>query len=124
MTLRPADPERDNAALCGLARRCPLGGSLSFYHERDDFRERGRLQPDVEVIVAEEAGVVVGCGSVARKPLWLGGTLQPTAYVFDLMVDPPRRGRGIARRLLRALVGACPGATTQPIRNRVGTMRS
>lgn len=108
ITLRPADRRRDNAALCALARRCPLGSRLSFYHERDDFWERGRLQPDVEVIVAEETGAVVGCGAVARKPMWLGGALQPTAYVFDLMVDPPRRGRGIARRLLRALTD--PGA--------------
>jgi ribosomal protein S18 acetylase RimI-like enzyme len=109
-TLRPADLRRDNAALCALGRRCPLGGRLSFYHQRDDFRERGRLQPDVEVLLAEEAGAVVGTGSVARKPLWLGGAPHPTAYVFDLMVDPLRRGHGIARRLLRALIAACPGA--------------
>ncbi len=108
--LRPADLRRDNAALCALARRCPLGGRLSFYHQRDDFRERGRLQPHVETLVAEEAGAVVGCGSLARKPLWLSGAPQPTAYVFDLMVDPPHRGRGIARRLLRALTASCPDA--------------
>ncbi|HKI38773.1 MAG TPA: GNAT family N-acetyltransferase [Gemmataceae bacterium] len=104
--LRPADSERDNAALCALARRCPLGDRLSFYHERDDFRERGRLQPHVEVHVAEEAGIVVGSASVARKPLWIGGALQPTAYVFDVMVDPICRGRGVARRLLRAVPDA------------------
>ena len=109
-TFRPADLRYDNAALSALARRCPLGGSLSFYHERDDFGERGRLQPAVEVILAEEAGTVVGCGSVARKPMWLGGTLQPSAYIFDLMVDPLRRGQGIARRLLRGLIEACPDA--------------
>jgi ribosomal protein S18 acetylase RimI-like enzyme len=108
ITLRAADPRHDNAALCALARRCPLGGRLPFYHQRDDFWERGRLQPGVAVIVAEESGAVVGCGAVARKPMWIGGSLQPTAYVFDLMVDPLRRGRGIARRLLRAL--ADPGA--------------
>jgi GNAT superfamily N-acetyltransferase len=110
ITLRPADLRRDNEALCSLARRCPLGGRLSFYHERDEFRDRGRLQPDFEVILAEEAGAVVGCGSVARKPLWLGGRWQETAYVFDLMVDPLRRGRGIARRLLHALTATFPNA--------------
>ncbi|HEX5272465.1 MAG TPA: GNAT family N-acetyltransferase [Gemmataceae bacterium] len=109
--IRPADFGRDNAALCALARRCPQGGALSFYHERADFRERGRLQPHVETLVTEEAGTIMGCGSVARKPLWLGGSPYPTAYVFDLMVDPARRGRGIARDLLRGLVDACPGAS-------------
>jgi GNAT superfamily N-acetyltransferase len=109
ITLRTAEFPGDNAALCALARRCPLGGSLSFYHDRDDFRERGRLQPETAVMVAEEAGAVVGCACVARKALWLGGTPQPTAYVFDLMVDPLRRGRGIARRLLRALLDASSG---------------
>ena len=109
-TLRPADLRYDNATLCALARRCPLGGSFSFYHERDDFGERGRLQPDVKVILAEKAGGVVGCGSMARKPMWIGGTLQPTAYVFDLMVDRLHRSRGIARRLLGGLLAACPGA--------------
>ncbi len=108
--LRRADFGRDNAALCDLARRCPLGGGFSFYHRRDDFRERGRLQPDVETLVAEEAGALVAAGSVARKPLRLGARLQPTAYLFDVMVDPSYRGRGVGRALLRALVDASPGA--------------
>jgi GNAT superfamily N-acetyltransferase len=109
VVIRPADLPHDNDALCALSRRCPLGGRLSFYHERSDFRERGRLQPEVDVLLADAAGEVVGCGSVARKPLWLAGAMQPTAYVFDLMVDPPWRGRGLARRLLHALTAACPG---------------
>ncbi len=108
--LRRADFGRDNAALCALASRCPLGGRSSFFHQRDDFRERGRLQPQVDTLVAEEAGVIIGSGSVAHKPLWLGGVAQPTAYVFDVMVDPAHRGRGVARALLRGLLDASAGA--------------
>jgi GNAT superfamily N-acetyltransferase len=100
----------DNEALCALARRCPQGRRLRFYHHRDDFWERCRLQTDAEVLVLESEGVLAGTVSVARKSLWLHGSPQPAAYLFDLMVDPARRGCGLARRLLQAGRAACPQA--------------
>src|SRR5262249_10469491 len=94
--IRRADPDRDNAALCALSRRCPQGRRLRFYHDRADFLERGRSQPECDVFTADEAGRLVAAAAVARKPMRLGGDFLPTAYVFDLMVDPSFRGRGLA----------------------------
>lgn len=108
--LRSADPSRDNAALCDLARRCPQGRRTRFYHQRDDFRERCRQHADAEVFVIERAGRVVATAALARKPMWLGGTWRPAAYFFDLMVDPACRGQGLARQLLDRLRQACPRA--------------
>jgi GNAT superfamily N-acetyltransferase len=102
--------EDDNAALCDLARRCPQGRRLRFYHHRDNYWERCRLQTDPEVLVLESAGALAGTVSVARKNLWLDQSWQPAAYLFDLMVDPAQRGHGLARRLLQAARDACPDA--------------
>jgi ribosomal protein S18 acetylase RimI-like enzyme len=109
--VRRAEPARDNAALCALARRCPQGRRLRFYHERDDFWERCRLQPSADVLVAESAGHLLGSVTVGRKPVWLSRSgWQPTAYVCDLMVAPEARGRGLGRALLRAAREASPAA--------------
>ncbi len=107
--IRPAT-DLDNAALCDLARRCPQGEHLRFYHERRDYRERGRLHDDGEVFVAECEGRLAGSASVARKHLWLNGAPCPTAYVYDVLVDPAHRGRGLARQLVGAVRGACSAA--------------
>jgi GNAT superfamily N-acetyltransferase len=100
--VRPADRAHDNAALCALARRCPQGERLRFYHHRDDFWERCRLHPAALVLAAERDSRVIGSVTLARKELWFAGHgWQPTAYVCDLMVDPGERGRGLGRTLLR-----------------------
>jgi ribosomal protein S18 acetylase RimI-like enzyme len=109
--VRPAERARDNAALCALARRCPQGQRLRFYHQRDDFWERCRLQPAALVLAAEQGGRVAGSVTVARKELVLAGHgHQPTAYVCDLMVDPGERGRGLGRTLLRVARRVYPDA--------------
>jgi GNAT superfamily N-acetyltransferase len=110
MDLRRADPARDSAALCALARRCPQGRRLRFYHHREDYWERARLHADAEVLALDDGGRLAGSVTVARKVLLLGGVPTPAAYVFDLMVDPDLRGRGLARRLLDACRRACPDA--------------
>lgn len=109
MTIRPAGPA-DNDSLCALARRCPQGEAVRFYHERTDAFERCRLHDDAEVLVAEAAGVMVGSVAVARKSMWLAGAWRPCCYVFDLMVDPESRGRGLGRALLDAARQAAPAA--------------
>jgi ribosomal protein S18 acetylase RimI-like enzyme len=106
--VRSADPVRDNAALCALARHCPQGRRLRFYHHREDFWERCRGQADAEVLVAEQANVLVGTVTVARKMVWLGQLgWQPAAYICDLMVDPEQRGQGLGRQLLTATQLRC-----------------
>jgi GNAT superfamily N-acetyltransferase len=108
--IRLAEPARDNAALCELARRCPQGRRLRFYHQREDYWERCRLHADATVYVVEEQGHPVATATVARKTMWLGDTPEAAAYLFDVMVDPEQRGRGLARALLRGLRERCPDA--------------
>jgi GNAT superfamily N-acetyltransferase len=109
--VRLADPARDNAALCALARRCPQGRRLRFYHDRADFWERCRLQPSAAVLVHEAAAGLTGSVTVARKTVWLSGHgWQPVAYVFDLMVAPDERGHGLGRTLLHAARQVYPDA--------------
>lgn len=105
--IRPANRDRDNAALCELARRCPQGRRLRFYHERTDYWERGRLQPQLDVLIVEEAAELSAAVSVARKELSIQGIRYRSAYVHDLMVRPDRRGRGLGRALLAAVRAVC-----------------
>ncbi len=109
-TPRPADPARDNAGLCDLARRCPQGRQFRFYHHRDDYWERARLQPDSRVLIIDVGGRPAAAVTFARKSVRLAGAERAAVYVFDLMVDPEQRGRGLARRLLAAVREANPGA--------------
>jgi ribosomal protein S18 acetylase RimI-like enzyme len=98
--MRLADTRRDNRALCALARACPQGETLRFYHARDDHWERCRLYAAARVVVAERGGAVVGAATASRKQAWVNGTWQPVAYLFDRMVHPDHRRRGIGRALL------------------------
>jgi ribosomal protein S18 acetylase RimI-like enzyme len=82
---------------------------LRFYHHRDDFWERCRLQPAARVLAAERDGRIVGSVTVAWKELrFARHGPQPTAYVCDLMVDPAERGRGLGRTLLRGALRVYP----------------
>src|SRR5262245_61522771 len=108
--IRPAERPRDTAALCELARCCPQGRRLRFYHDRSDYWERGRLQPQLDIHVAEQAGELLAAVSVARKTLWLGGVWEPVSYIHDLMVRPDRRGRGLGRELIRTVRATCSEA--------------
>lgn len=101
--VRVADPERDNVALCELARHCPQGRRWRFFHQRDDYWERCRLHRDSQVLVIDVAGRPAAAATFARKTVWLAGSDRSAVYVFDVMVQPEQRGRGLARRLLHAV---------------------
>lgn len=78
-----------------------------------DFLAGEMQRPDAVVLVAEEvpaegagAGAVLGYAYGALEgEEWL--TLRgPAGAIHDLLVDPARRGGGVGRRLLEAMVAA------------------
>jgi len=61
---------------------------------------------DVVVLVAAEGGTVIGytyAGVEGRDWMSLRG---PAGVLYDIVVDPTRRGRGVGRALLEATVAA------------------
>lgn len=58
--------------------------------------------PDVAVLVAEEEGRVVGYTYAGMEGLDYMALRGPAGALYDIVVDPGARGRGIGRRLLNA----------------------
>ena len=88
------DPERFIAATSGTEQG--YGGYLTSQLAR----------PEVIVLVAEEAGAILGyayAGIEGRDYMALRG---PAGVVYDLIVDPARRRQGIGRLLLEAILAA------------------
>jgi ribosomal protein S18 acetylase RimI-like enzyme len=66
-------------------------------------------EPDVVILVAEEHGAVLGytySGIEGRDYMALRG---PAGALYDIVVDPSRRGEGIGRKLLEASIAALSG---------------
>ena len=103
-SIRPAD-DGDDAALCGLARACPMVGDVTIcVHREPSFLALDALLGETwQVLVAESAGVLVGCMAWAVREAYVNGERRPTAYVGDLKVHPMVRRSGVAASLALAV---------------------
>ncbi len=95
----------DNAGLVALAAACPMQGPLTACVERapDFFALSRRQGRRIRVFVAEEAGSVVGCVTVAERASLVRDRPAATLHVGDLKVAPRRRGSGVADALTAAV---------------------
>ena len=113
-TIRPAGP----SDLAGIGK---LGAALvRMHHDLDPQRfipatpqtEQGYAsflgtqldEPKVVVLVAERDGSIIGysyAGVEGRDYMSLRG---PAGVLYDIIVDPTRRGRGVGRMLLDATI--------------------
>ena len=101
--IRPATPD-DTAAIAALIRGLAEYERLSQYVTLEEGRLREHLfgpRPYAEVLLAEEAGAVVGFALFFPNYSTFRG--QPGLYLEDLFVRPEHRGRGHGKALLQAL---------------------
>lgn len=116
-TLRLARPE-DGPGLCALFRDVHVKGTLDVAQERDpDFFALLRMHTaDARAMVAhDDAGQVIGCGTVVVRDGWLDGKRVKTGYLGDLRVrDGSRQAFALARAYgdLMAHVREATGAAT------------
>lgn len=68
---------------------------------RDDLTVEAAWCDGVRLVVAEEAGTLLGYARVAGRP--------PVGELAGLFVDPPAIGRGVGGRLLRHAVAVAAG---------------
>ncbi len=62
--------------------------------------------PDVTVLVAERGGEVVGYTYAGIEGVDYMSLRGPAGVLYDIVVDPAQRGRGIGRKLLDATLAA------------------
>ncbi len=101
--IRPATPD-DTAAIAALIRGLAEYERLSHYVTLEEGRLREHLfgpRPYAEVLVAEEAGAVVGFALFF--PVYSTFRAEPGMYLEDLFVRPEHRGKGHGKALLREL---------------------
>jgi GNAT superfamily N-acetyltransferase len=101
--IRPATPD-DTAAIATLIRGLAEYERLSQYVTLEEGRLREHLfgpRPYAEVLLAEEAGAVVGFALFFHNFSTFRG--QPGLYLEDLFVRPEHRGRGHGKALLQEL---------------------
>lgn len=56
--------------------------------------------PEVTVMVAERAGIVIGYVYAGLEPESWKELRDPAGFIHDIVVDPSARGRGVAARLV------------------------
>jgi GNAT superfamily N-acetyltransferase len=101
--IRPATPA-DTATIAALIRGLAEYERLTQYLTLEEGRLREHLfgpRPYAEVLLAEEAGEVVGFALFF--PVYSTFRAQPGMYLEDLFVRPEHRGKGHGKALLRAL---------------------
>ena len=101
--IRPATAE-DTPTICRLIRGLAEYERLAHAVALDEGRLRAHLfgpRPFAEVLLAEEAGAVVGYALFFYSySTFLG---QPGVFLEDLFVEPAHRGKGHGKALLRAV---------------------
>ena len=101
--IRPATPD-DTAAIVALIRALADYERLAHAVDLDDGRLREHLfgpRPFAEVLMAEDAGQVVGFALFFHSySTFLG---RPGLYLEDIFVRPDHRGRGHGKALLVAI---------------------
>jgi GNAT superfamily N-acetyltransferase len=101
--IRPATPD-DTSTICELIRALAEYERLSHQVVLDEARLREHLfglRPFGEVLLAEDAGHVVGFALFFHNySTFLG---RPGVYLEDLFVRPEHRGKGHGKALLRTI---------------------
>jgi GNAT superfamily N-acetyltransferase len=101
--IRPATAE-DTPTICRLIRGLAEYERLTHTLVLDEGQLRAHLfgpRPFAEVLLAEEAGAVIGFALFFHNySTFLG---RPGLYLEDLFVEPAHRGKGHGKGLLRAV---------------------
>jgi len=102
MEIRLYRPD-DDPALMTLERLSPRGLPEPFVHYRQRFIDRAALFSDHVLLVAENAGEVIGCVAAGLKRTHIGGEPVSLGYVFDVRTHPARRRQGLGTALVVAM---------------------
>jgi GNAT superfamily N-acetyltransferase len=78
----------------------PDGGVEAFLH----FFSGELARPESVLLIADHDGTAAGYAFLRMEPGSLEALCAPSAWLHDVYVDPPFRGRGVARSLVSAAI--------------------
>lgn len=103
MNIREAVPD-DSQSLIEIQRKCPMGTDLVLQLDSGpDFFNRSRGYEDWHVLVAEEAGRLLGAAGYTVQDKPIGGKSYSMVYEYGFMVDPRAWRRGVASALQKEI---------------------
>lgn len=102
MKIRHATPA-DNQALLELSRRSPMAAQLVVNNDRtpDYFFIDELLGEKSLILVAEEAGRIIGTVAVVFRKVLYRNELIPIAYIGGIKIENPAQNRLLAFRLMK-----------------------
>jgi ribosomal protein S18 acetylase RimI-like enzyme len=99
MEIREANKE-DNDALLELQKKCPMGVNFVVAVDTSpDYFVRSQPYPDWHVFVATENQQIHGSAACTIRNMLVQGKPVRAAFAYGMMVDPDKRGKGIASQL-------------------------
>jgi GNAT superfamily N-acetyltransferase len=99
MEIREANKE-DNGALLELQTKCPMGVNFVVAVDTSpDYFARSQPYPDPHVFVATENHKIIGSAACTIRNVLIQGKPAKAAFAYGMMVDPTKRGKGIASQL-------------------------
>jgi GNAT superfamily N-acetyltransferase len=98
--IREATP-LDHGALLALDGSAPHSGG-ALIQARTRFFARTEAYPVSRVLVAEQAGTVIGVVCIALGAVRVGGKPCEAGYIFNVRVDPFRQAQGVGPLLMEA----------------------
>jgi aminoglycoside 6'-N-acetyltransferase I len=80
----------------------PLEDAEELHDDVDRFFSGASKEPAAVLLAVDEAGTAVGMIELSIRAYAEGCRTEGVAYVEGWYVDPPARGRGVGRALMRA----------------------
>jgi ribosomal protein S18 acetylase RimI-like enzyme len=95
----------DNDSALFLEEQCTQGKSLILKFRRPTFHARSEVYDNYKILCAKSRNELIGTIAWTKKTVRFHQEMIQAAYLYDLRVAPAFRRQGIAKQLVKAILG-------------------